>query len=537
MALKCYNRRTLATTTNPIASPVQLHDSLRRHKVAFEPMVPGKVSMYVCGPTPYAPAHIGHAYSAISFDTIRRSLSFLGYDVLYVRNITDVEDKIIHAANANGEDPMALAARFAEAYNRDMARFNVLAPDIEPKVSTHIPQIIDLIKVLVDKGKAYAVDGDVYYEVSTFLPHYGKLSAMKVDELEEGHRELRGAAAATVGGAAKGKRAPADFALWKGAKPGEPFWESPWGNGRPGWHIECSAMTLVHLGQTFDLHGGGKDLIFPHHENEIAQSQGAYGVETFARYWLHNGFLNFGGTKMSKSLGNVFGCDQIADAVGGEALRFFCVSHHFQSPIEFEVEEIRDAAGVPTGVRFRSLEEADRQLSYFYTALSKADAFASQGGDGGEGVLVPGDDGKLAENLVRDTRAALADNFNTPVVKALLHAAVALVNRLVDEGKGLDKQARRRTIARLGRDIRTIGVALGILSANPRTYLTERRDRLVRLRAIDVAKVEALLADRVAARKDKNFTRADEIRKELTQLGVMVEDTPQGTDWRVLDEA
>jgi cysteinyl-tRNA synthetase len=514
---------------------------LRREKVPFQPLVPGKVSMYVCGPTPYAPAHIGHAYSAISFDTIRRSLTFLGYEVLYVRNITDVEDKIIAAANALGEDPMALAARFAEAYNRDMARFNVLAPDIEPKVSTHIPQIIDLIKTLVDTGKAYAVDGDVYYEVSTFKPHYGKLSGMKVDELEEGHRDLRGGAATIDKGSGHGpdkmiKRAPADFALWKGAKPGEPFWESPWGNGRPGWHIECSAMTHAHLGATFDLHGGGKDLIFPHHENEIAQSQGAYGVETFARYWLHNGFLNFAGEKMSKSLGNVFGCDQIADAVGGEALRFFCVSHHFQSPIEFEVEEVRDAAGKPIGVRFRSLEEADRQLAYFYTALSRIDGFLGQD-DGGEGPLVPGGDGLLAGNLLADARAALADNFNTPVVKALMHAAAALANRLVEMGKGLDKQARRRTIARLGKDLRTVGNALGILTADPRAYLTERRDRLVKQRNIDVGKVTALLADRVAARQEKNFARADEIRKELTEMGVALEDTPQGTDWKVLDEA
>ena len=526
--------RDVVAVSTPCALPVQLHDSLRRTKVAFEPLVPGKVSMYVCGPTPYAPAHIGHAFSAISFDTIRRSLMFLGYDVLYVRNITDVEDKIINAGHASGEDPVVLAARFAEAYNRDMARFNVLAPDIEPKVSTHIPQIIALIQVLVDAGKAYAVEGDVYYEVSTFTPHYGKLSGMKLDELEEGHRDLRGGPIdkpdKTI------KRAPADFALWKGAKLGEPSWESPWGKGRPGWHIECSAMTAEHLGRTFDLHGGGKDLIFPHHENEIAQSQGAYGVETFARYWLHNGFLNFAGEKMSKSLGNVFGCDQIAEAVGGEALRFFCVSHHFQSSIEFEVEEVRDAAGTPTGVRFRSLEEADRQLAYFYTALSRIDGFLGTD-DGGEGALIPGNDGKLAETLLADVRAALADNFNTPIVKALMHAAAALANRLVEIGKGLDKQARRRTIARLGKDLRTVGSALGILGANPRTYLTERRDRLVRLRSIDVTKVTTLMAERVAARQDKNFTRADEIRAELTALGVALEDTPQGTDWKVLDEA
>jgi cysteinyl-tRNA synthetase len=522
------------STTSAPATPVQLHDSMQRKKVPFEPLVPGKVGMYVCGPTPYAPAHIGHAYSAISFDTIRRSLKFLGWDVRYVRNITDVEDKIINAANAVGEDPMALAARFADAYNRDMARFGVLAPDVEPKVSTHIPQIIDLIQKLIDAGKAYPVEGDVYYQVSTFMPHYGKLSAMKIDELEEGHRDLRG------GPIDKGKRAPADFALWKGAKPGEPFWDSPWGKGRPGWHIECSAMTHSHLGDTFDLHGGGKDLIFPHHENEIAQSQGAYGVHTFARYWLHNGFLNFAGEKMSKSLGNVFGCDQIADAVGGEALRFFCVSHHFQSPIEFEVEEVKDESGKPTGVRFRSLEEADRQLSRFYATLHKIDTFLASGGDGGLINSPGGTAGAVApeaEALMPEVRAALADNFNTPVVKASLHAALAAANRFIDEGKGMDKQLRRRSIARLGRDIRSVGEALGILGAEPSVYLAGRRDRLVRLRNIDVARVDELIAERAAARAAKDFARGDTVRDQLKLLGVEVKDTPQGTTWTVLDEA
>ena len=290
-------------------------------------------------------------------------------------------------------------------------------------------------------------------------------------------------------------------------------------------------MTHAHLGETFDLHGGGKDLIFPHHENEIAQSQGAYGIDTFARYWLHNGFLNFAGEKMSKSLGNVFGCDQIADAVGGEALRFFCVSHHFQSPIEFEVEELRDAAGTPTGVRFRSLEEGDRQLSYFYAALAKIDAFVAAG-DGGTGAVLP-----EAEKLVPETNAALADNFNTPVVKASLHAAAALANRLIDEGKGVDKQVRRRSLARIGRDMRHVGQALGILLADPKVYLTGRRDRLVRIRKIDVAAVQQLIADRAAARSAKDFTRADAIRGELAVLGVVAEDTAQGTDWRVLDES
>ena len=502
---------------------LRLHDSMRRQKVPFDPLVPGKVGMYVCGPTPYAPAHIGHAYSAISFDTIRRSLAFLGFEVRYVRNITDVEDKIIRRANELGEDPMALAARFAEAYNRDMARFGVRPPDVEPTVSTHIQEIIDLTAKLVDTGKAYAVEGDVYYAVETFAP-YGQLSGQSLEDLRQGasDREL----------VEKTKRAFADFALWKAAKPGEPAWDSPWGRGRPGWHIECSAMTCAHLGTTFDIHGGGKDLIFPHHENEIAQSQGAHGEGTFARYWMHNGFLNFAGEKMSKSLGNVFGCDQIAEAVGGEALRFFCVKHHYRSPIEFEVETVRDASGEPTGVRFKSLEAADRDLEYFYVTLQKLDGYIAQGGDAGEGAVLP-----EAEKLLPAAREALSDDFNAPKVMAAMHEAATLANKLLVEGKGLDKQVRRRSLARLGRELRAAGQALGILAADPVVYMHERRARLVRRQGIDVAQVERLLADRAAARAAKDFTRGDALRGELTALGVEMLDTPQGTDWRVADVA
>jgi len=502
-------------------TPVRLYDSFRREKVVFEPLQPGKVSMYVCGPTPYAPAHIGHAYSAIAFDTIRRSLGFLGYQVRYVRNITDVEDKIIKRGNETGEDPMALAARFAADYNRDMARFGVLPPDIEPKVSTHISEIIALIQRLVDNGSAYPVDGDVYFEVARF-PAYGALSGMKRDELRAGERvEID-----------ERKRDPADFALWKAAKPGEPYWDSPWGKGRPGWHIECSAMTVTHLGESFDLHGGGKDLIFPHHENEIAQSQGAYGAHTFARYWLHNGFLNFRGEKMSKSLGNVIDCREIADTVGGEALRLFCVSHHFRSPVDFEFEAIRDAAGHVIGARFYSLEAADRKLDYFYTTLKRIDDFIAQGGDAGQGPVLPD-----AEKLVPDTRTALADDFNTPVVLAALYEAAALANRLLDEPKGIDKQVRRRTLARLARDLRTVGGAIGVFAADPASYLAERRARLVQRRGIDLATVERLLGERTAARAAKDFARGDAIRGELAAIGVALHDTPRGTEWSVLDEA
>ena len=531
-----------------MTTPFRLYDSLHRAKVPFTPLVAGKIGMYVCGPTTYAPAHIGHAYSAIAFDTVRRAVEFLGWDVNYVRNVTDIDDKIIKRANETGEDPFAMSARYSADYNRDMARFNVRPPTLEPKVTGHIPQIIALIERLVANGHAYVVDGDVYYEVGTFAP-YGQLSGQTLDELVDGARvEVD-----------ERKKSPADFALWKSAKPNEPWWDSPWGKGRPGWHIECSAMTVTHLGATFDLHAGGKDLIFPHHENEIAQSQGADGIGTFARHWLHNGFLNFEGVKMSKSLGNVFNCDQIAEAVGGEALRFFCVSHHYRSPVDFDVDSectvcleraphellqtksglvnwiAKHAQSCGNGestlrVRFSSLEGADRSLAKFYETLQRIDAFVSQGGDGGSGAVLPD-----AEKLAPDARAALADDFNAPVVVAALHAASTLANKLLDEGKGIDKAVRRRTIARLGKDLREVGAAIGVFTQDPAAYLTERRTRLVRLRKIDVAAVQAKLAERTAARTAKDFARADAIRGELAGLGVTIHDTPGGSDWSVQD--
>jgi cysteinyl-tRNA synthetase len=497
---------------------IRIYDSFRRDKVPFVPVEPGKVGIYVCGPTPYAAAHIGHAYSASCFDTIRRALEFLGYQVRYVRNITDVDDKIINAANKAGEDPFERSRRFTDEYNREMAMFGCREPDVAPRVSTHIAEIIAITARLIERGAAYESHGDVYYAVDSFAP-YGRLSGQTLEDLRAGARvEVD-----------ERKRAPADFALWKAAKPGEPSWDSPWGKGRPGWHIECSAMCVAHLGVTFDLHGGGKDLIFPHHENEIAQSQGAYGEGTFARYWMHNGFLNFDGEKMSRSEGNVFSCTQIADAVGPEAARFFFATHHYRSPVEFEYEVVsRDALGKPT-IRFRSLEGADRRLSYFYETLERIDAFVAQG-DGGDGAVVPD-----ADKLVPEARAALADDFNAPVVVASLGEAAKLANKLLDEGKGMDKQVRRRTIAKLGRDLRAVGGALGILEQAPKDYLRARRGRLVARRGIDVDQVTRLVGERDAARKAKDFARGDAIRGELAALGVELLDTPGGTDWRVAD--
>ena len=493
-------------------TPFRLYDSMRGQKVPFEPLEPGKVGMYVCGPTTYAPAHIGHAYSAIAFDTVRRALEFLGWQVKYVRNVTDIDDKVIDAANKTGVDPLAMSARFAEEYNRDMARFNVRAPDVEPRVTGHIPQIIAIVEKLVANGHAYVADGDVYYAVAKFAP-YGRLSGQTLEKLRDNARVE----------ANERKREPADFALWKSAKPGEPSWDSPWGKGRPGWHIECSAMTVTHLGVTFDLHAGGKDLIFPHHENEIAQSQGADGEGTFARYWLHNGFLNFEGEKMAKSVGNVFGCEQVAAAVGGEALRYFCVKHHYRSPVDFDVQRSE------AGVRFFSLEAADRELSKFYDTLAKLDASVA-GDDGGSGAVMP-----EAEARVPAARESLADDFNAPGVVRELHAQLTLANKLLESGKGIDKQLRRRTLARLAKDMRLLGNAIGVLDQVPAQYLAERRERLVRVRKLDVELIATKIADRATARAAKDYDRGDAIRKELLALGVALHDSNSGTDWSVED--
>ncbi len=469
--------------------------------------------MYLCGPTPYDSAHIGHLYSAICFDMIRRSLMWLGFEVTFVRNVTDVEDKIIKRAAENGEEPSDLATRYANEYNADMVRFGVLLPDIEPWVSGHIPDIVSLIEQIVANGAGYAVDGDVYFSVEDF-PAYGRLSGQSIEELRAGARvEVDDR-----------KRSPGDFALWKAAKPGEPWWDSPWGRGRPGWHIECSAMSLRHLGRVFDIHGGGKDLIFPHHENEIAQSQAALGSDSFARYWMHNGFLEFRGEKMSKSLGNVFGCDQIAAAVAPEALRFFFFQHHYRSPIRFEVKTVDGE------VEFTDLEAAERRLDYFYSTLRRLDDFLATGKDPGPGELVA-----EAERLVPAVREALSDDFNTPQVLAALGEAAKAANKLLDEPKSAPKPVRRRSLARLAEDLRGVATALGLLTEDPVEFQTQRRARLAARRGIDMARVEALLSERTEARQAKDFARADGLRDELKAMGVEVLDTPNGVDWKILD--
>ena len=346
--------------------PIRLFDSFHKRKVDFVPTVPGRASLYLCGPTVQAAPHIGHARSGIAFDVVRRYLGWSGLEVTFVRNITDIDDKIIRKAAERGVPPEQHAREFTAEYQRAMLGVGNLPPDHEPKVTESIEDIVALIERLVAAGKAYPSGGDVYYAVESF-PDYGKLWGQSIDELRAGARvEVD-----------EDKRNPLDFALWKGAKPGEPKWPSPWGEGRPGWHIECSAMILRVLGERFDIHAGGKDLVFPHHENEIAQSQGALGPGSFARYWMHNGFVNFNDEKMSKSLGNVFLVTDMLERYDGESIRLFMVQTHYRSPINFEVAE-KD--GRP---QFPGLDEAERRLDYFYTTLARLDDVVAGAPDAG----------------------------------------------------------------------------------------------------------------------------------------------------------
>jgi cysteinyl-tRNA synthetase len=480
--------------------PIQIHDTLTGKKRELVPLEPGKIRLYVCGPTVYDYAHLGHARCYVVWDVVVRHLRARGYEVIYVRNFTDVDDKIIKRANERGEDPVVLADRFARAFHEDVDALGCLRPELEPRVSGHVPQIVAMVETLVAKGFAYAPgNGDVYYAVRSF-PDYGRLSKRNLDDLQAGARVEPGDA----------KRDPLDFALWKAAKPGEPAWDSPWGKGRPGWHIECSAMSHAHLGAPFDLHAGGKDLVFPHHTNEIAQSAAAVGdgrtAESFCRHWMHNGFVEIDDEKMSKSLGNFFTVRDVLARFDGEALRLFLLGTHYRNDFNFS-----DAV----------LAEAERRLVYLYETLEKADRTA-------DGVSPAG----APAGLVEAARAALDDDFNTAQVLGLLADAFTAANALADR-KGRKTPEDRASLAAFARDARVVGTTLGILQRPPPAALLAIRGRAAARRGIDPADVERRIAERADARKAKDFARADAIRGELAALGVAIMDGPQGTSWKV----
>jgi cysteinyl-tRNA synthetase len=496
---------------------MRLYDTARREKTAFEPRDQEGVGIYVCGPTVYDACHVGHARCYVAFDTVVRHLRNRGHRVTYVRNLTDVDDKIIARAAELGEDPLALSARYSAAFHADMAALGNLPPDVEPKVSEHIAEIVRLIERILEAGAAYQVEGDIYFEVARF-PAYGSLSRRNLEDLRAGARvevDTR-------------KRSPLDFALWKTAKPGEPSWPSPWGEGRPGWHIECSAMSSRYLGPAFDIHGGGMDLIFPHHENEIAQSRSVDGPESFAHFWMHNGFINVrtaegAEEKMSKSLGNFFTIQQVCAQHEPEALRLFLLGTHYRKPITFEVDARPDSTP-----RYVSLEDAESRLAYTYGTLARLHEALAVGKPAGPGQVLPAADG-----FVERFDEALDDDFNTAAALGLTSELLSLANKLLDQPKAAPKDVRRRTLEAVRDAMDHVSQAMGVFGQDPDAFLLRRRDKLCAARGIDAEQVERRLADRTAARKAKDFAEADRIRQELAAQGVEVMDSAAGTTWRV----
>ena len=463
---------------------MKIFNTLTRRKDEFVPLEEGKVRMYVCGPTVYNYIHIGNARPMIVFDTVRRYFEYKGYDVNYVSNFTDVDDKIIKKANEEGVDASVISERFIKEAQKDMADMNVKEATYHPKATEEIDGMIDMIQTLIDKGHAYHVDGTVYFRTRSFKD-YGKLSKKNIDDLEAGHREIK------VNGE-EGKEDPLDFVLWKPKKEGEPSWPSPWGDGRPGWHIECSVMSKKYLGEQIDIHAGGEDLIFPHHENEIAQSEACNDKE-FAHYWMHNGFLNINNVKMSKSLGNFFTVREIAEKYDLQVLRFFMLSAHYRSPLNFSAE----------------LMEASRNgLERILTAIDRLRTLNLQGDTCTE---EENEQIKSFDALVAKYEAAMEDDFNTADAISAIFEMVKAANIHVTENS--TAAFRDQVLSEIIKLCDVLGIK------------TEKKEELLD------DEIQTLIDERQAARKAKNFARADEIRDELLAKGIILKDTREGVKW------
>ena len=459
---------------------MKIYNTITRQKEEFVPITPGEVRMYACGPTVYNYIHIGNARFHCVFDTLHRYLKYRGYKVVFAQNFTDVDDKIIKKANEESVSSREIAERYIAEYWTDAEGLNIQPATVHPKATETIPEIIAMVKTLIEKGHAYevkggdAASGDVYFSTKTF-PDYGKLSHQPLDDLEAGARIMVGEV----------KREPMDFALWKAAKPGEPAWESPWGPGRPGWHIECSAMVKKHLGERIDLHCGGQDLVFPHHENEIAQSECCNGAP-FANYWMHNGFINVDNEKMSKSLGNFFTVRDVADVYGYEPVRYLMIAAHYRSPFNYSVE---------------SIEQAKASLQRLYTCRENLEFAVANASDEGNAL----DLSRYREEFV----AAMEEDFNTADALGCIFELVREINTHM---AGASKQALQYAAALFDELTGVLGLIYN------RKQASAPDDQ-----------AEALIAERAAARKDKNWKRADEIRAQLKEMGITIEDTPQGT--------
>ena len=456
---------------------LHIYNTLTRKKELFTPIEPGKVKMYVCGMTVYDLCHLGHARVLVVFDTVTRYMRHSGYDVNYIRNITDIDDKIIARANENGEDFNVLTSRFIQAMHEDAAELGVLPPNNEPKATASMADIISMVETLIQKGNAYAADnGDVYYDVSSF-ENYGQLSGKQIEDLRAGERVA----------VDPNKDDPLDFVLWKAAKPDEPSWDSPWGEGRPGWHIECSAMSTCCLGNHFDIHGGGQDLQFPHHENEIAQSEAATG-EKFVNLWMHNGFVRINDEKMSKSLGNFFTVREILKLYQGEEVRYFVLASHYRSPLNYSDQ---------------LLDTARSSLTRLYNALRGLDV---------PSVSIMEDEAEIRFNKAMD------DDFNTPEALAVLFDLAGQVNRLHEEDAAMALQKAGL--------LKKLANVLGLLESDPETYLQGGAGKG------DVEQIESLIQQRLDARANKDWAEADRIRDELASMSIELEDKDGQTIWR-----
>jgi cysteinyl-tRNA synthetase len=490
--------------------PLKIYNTATRKKEAFQPIREGHVGIYVCGITAYDVCHVGHVRAAIVFDVVVRYLMARGYQVTFVKNFTDIDDKIIDRANQEGVPFTDISERYIQAHDEDMAALGVQTPTVTPKATEHMAEMIALVKTLEDKGYAYCVDGDVYFSIRDFR-NYGKLSGRNLEEMMAGARV----------DVNDKKKNPLDFALWKKSKANEPFWESPWGKGRPGWHIECSAMSARYLGETFDIHGGGEDLIFPHHENELAQSMAATG-KPLANYWMHNGFVKINSEKMSKSLGNIFPVREILKNYHPEVLRLFILQNHYRSPVDYSDSALNETRSALLRV-YTALKLVKDVLQKTSTDQRRSDQGSSPREEKfGEGF----------DDLAEKFHAAMDDDFNTAQALGYVFEAVRRMNQIaIDKPMNPSEKARKLSAAKALMDY--FGSVLGVFLSDADAFFLSDREKELRKQGLNAADIEALVERRTAARAAKDWGKADAIRQELAKLRIVLKDSADGTTWMV----
>ncbi len=489
----------------------KIFNTATRKKEIFKPIKEGAVGIYVCGITAYDVCHIGHARAAVVFDVVVRYLRARGYHVTYVKNFTDIDDKIIDRANSEGVSITEISERYIQAHDEDMAALGVVTPTIVPRATEHMKEMIDLIKSLEDKGFAYCVDGDVYFSISHYK-QYGGLSGRNLEEMMAGARV----------DVNDKKKNPLDFALWKNSKTGEPFWESPWGKGRPGWHIECSAMSRRYLGETFDIHGGGEDLIFPHHENEIAQSQAATGKPP-ANYWMHNGFVKINSEKMSKSLGNIFPVKEILKQYHPEVLRLFMLQSHYRSPVDYSDDSLVEArAGLVRGYRaLQLMKEMQGKLA------AESNAMSSKSSEQEEGYV------SKFKTLMNKFDEAMDDDFNTAQALGHVFDMVRLTNHFIVEDKTMSASGKAKVLVEAQKVFDHFGAVLGVFHSDAGHFFASDKQTELCKRGLNIEDIENLIKHRQSARESKDWTKADAIRKQLADLHIVLKDSADGTSWMI----